>query len=205
MKKNYLLWIGLGVVAAGVIVYFAFFRKKKKSNLPAIAPAEEFDWAALQKKFATGNPYSSDLVVVKQEVSEIGENSPIKYTDFDLKTVDTNYRTRGKITKEQFDQRVLSSIRMQIAQKNYDLLKTVQEELNLWWTPVARAGYNDSFERALAYHIRRILAGDFYYDTAGTPTNSAVQTPAQTPATTPTPTPPPTNSSGGVTAQRYTY
>lgn len=206
MKKNYLLWIGLGVVAAGVIVYMVYFRKKKPATTaPALAPADEFDWAALQKKFSTGNPYSSDLVVVKQDVSEIGENSPVKYTDFDLKTVDTNYRQRGKITKDQFDQRVLSSIRMHINQKNYDLLKTVRNDMDLWWTPVGRAGYNDTLERALAYSVRRMLAGDFYYDTAGTPTNSAVQTPAQTPATTPTPTPPPSNSTGGLTAQRYTY
>jgi len=203
------IWIGLGVLTAGALVYYFFFRKKKTTGAAVtLAPASEFDWAALQSKFAGGNPYNADRVLVKAEVSEIGENSPIKYTDFDNRTIDTNYRTRGQITKDQFDQRVLSSIRMQISQKNYDLLKTVKDELNLWWTPVARAGYNDSLERALAYHIRRILAGDFYYTEGGTPTNSSVgMTPVtnNTPTQNPTLTPPPTNSPGGMTAQRYTY
>ena len=193
MKNKTLIYVGLGLVAAGIIIYMVYFRKKKTApTAPGqIAPASDIDWATLERTFATNNPFNNDKVRKIEEVAAIGETDPAPHPNEPDKV-------KIKITKTQFDQRVFQDIQRLIREKN-ESIREVKSKLSDWWEPWSRAGVNDSLARAIAYNTRTYFATNFYYDDASTPTNTVTAPGAVTTPQTPT------NSVTGLTSQRYSY
>lgn len=177
---NKYVLIGLGVLTAGVIVYFVYFRKKKTAgSIPAgtPTPADQIDWARLEAVFKDGNPFNSERVKQKLEVSAYDENIERLFPEnFPTATQPLENLPRVKVSKEFFDQYVLNTIRQQIRNKNTEWISKIEEERFQPWSGTSRAGYNNSLEQAIAYTMRGYVTLGKWYEDGSTPTNSNTPT-----------------------------
>lgn len=157
-------YIGGGIVAAVIILYFVFKKPKPQAGTPAsggqFTPKQlgPEDWAALERTFSGGNPYQGEAAK-SIEGQPIDENEPTS-PDGTAKTL---------IAKTQFNNLVLALIRQHIGARS----GWIQEEEFRRFEPssgAARAGYADSLARAWAYVARVYVANTNYYTAAGTTT-----------------------------------
>jgi hypothetical protein len=174
--KKYII-IGAAVVVFALLVYY--FTRKKTTNTGGgtTAPAKlsESDFQKLETAFQGGNPYNADRVILAAEISAVGENDatphPSKPSGF----------TKVSISKEQFDNMVLTGIRKVIRDRSV-WLQQIEESRFDPYSGSARAGYNTDLARALAYAVRQDLAQSYYYTEAGQAPAPVINSPYGQPA-----------------------
>lgn len=171
MNRN-LIIIG-SVLVVTVVIYFVWkSRKKQAVTQPAEEPLKpggifapktltEQDFIGLENVFKDGNPYNNEIAKAI-EGQDQDENKPTR-NDGSTKTL---------LTKSQFDNMVLATIRKLIGDRSAWIQQEEERRFKPWMA-AARAGYNDSLARAFAYVIRVYVAGNNYYTstantTAGT-------------------------------------
>jgi hypothetical protein len=156
-------YIGGGIVAAVIILYFVFKKPKPQAGTPAsggqFTPKQlgPEDWAALERTFSGGNPYQGETAK-SIDGQPIDENEPTS----------PDGTAKQLITKVQFNNLVLALIRQHIGARSGWIQ---EEEFRRFepWTGAARAGYADSLARAWAYVARVYVANTNYYTATGTP------------------------------------
>lgn len=170
MNRNIL--IGGAVLVIGAVIYFVWKSRKPATTGTETAPQTpqpggifapktltEADFVGLENVFKDGNPYNNEIAKAI-EGQDQDETKPIR-NDGSTKTL---------LTKNQFDNMVLATIRKLIGDRSAWIQQEEERRFQPWMA-AARAGYNDSLARAFAYVIRVYVAGNNYYtSTAGTGT-----------------------------------